>query len=168
MLRFDAMPRLADLFAMLFAMLAVSFGAPANAGAAIVCQEVGLLIEQAKRNFVGGTSETSTAVEATPLTGSTSCSPSLALSGANSYHCAWMFDYRSDAAKTTYEDFNRTLQGCFSENTDPLTDHAVNHPDYYEQQQYRLDGVAVTVSIKDKSELRSTFVFVGIHGSPAD
>ena len=75
------------------------------------------------------------------------------------------FSYRNVEANAAFEALNQSLQSCFGGSAEVAKDQGVNHPDFYEQRRYQLDQVVVTVSIKDKSTLQRTYVFIGVHGA---
>jgi len=89
---------------------------------------------------------------------------SQSLSGAKVYHCAWKFACRTVGAYSTFDAYKQLFQECFGDRAHLSRDKSVNHPDFYDLHQHQLDQVGVTLSIKDKSALQSTYVFVRVHG----
>lgn len=90
------------------------------------------------------------------------CSVTRSLSAPDGSVCQWEFDYRGPAAAQAFDRFTRLLSDCFQGRAREIRDQGVNHPDFYDLRQYRLDNAAVSVSIKDKGALRKTFVFLRI------
>lgn len=146
---------------MLSLALMLSTVADKGAHAADLCTEITALVGQAQSNFEGTDAKP---VSPDPLSGAGSCSLSLSLSGAKAYHCAWEYPFRSDDARTAFADVNDRLQTCFGGEAVISRDQSVNHPDSYDQYRYSLQQVTVSASIKDKSALQQTIVFVGTHG----
>lgn len=123
---------------------------------ASICAETKGLVARALSNFEG---------EAlTPLSGAETCRTARALSGAQTYHCAWKFPYRSAAASRVFDSFSRALKDCFPQEAQGAADQAVNHPDSYDLRQYMVGEVDVSVSLKDKGALQQTYVFIGVQG----
>ncbi|MEP2027917.1 MAG: hypothetical protein ABJI96_04300 [Paracoccaceae bacterium] len=131
--------------------------------AAEICDQMGGLVALAESNFL---EDVTTANSIGMLPGAEKCSVVRSLSGANTYHCAWGFDYRSDAAKQSFEAVNQMVRDCFGDSSESVKDAGVNHPDTYYQRQHILDEIVISVSLKDKVALQQTYVFVGIHGAP--
>ncbi len=155
------MPRWAMRYSV-FALALLTCIAPADAEESI-CQKVKTLLEQAKTNFApeeaGGAPE--------PLPGAETCSLTLSLSGARAYHCAWSYPFRDGSVAAAFAGHTKMLQQCFGETVEISRDQAVNHPDFYDQRHYRMGEVAVTLSVKDKTALQKTYVFLGVHGPRA-
>lgn len=105
------------------------------------------------------------AAELSPLAGAESCTMALALSGARSYHCAWRFPYRDGPARAAFEAFRRELETCLDPSSHGGADQRVNHPDSYDQRRFMAGAVWVTLSLKDKAALRSSYVFLGVEGA---
>jgi len=132
----------------------------ANLGAvADVCQEMTTLVSQARTNFDSG--------DMTALTGATSCALSQSLAGNAAYTCAWQFSFRDQAATTAFDAFNTHVGTCFAQSNAVIADAGVNHPDTYFQRLYTVDGATIRISLKDKSALQQTYVFVGIQRGDA-
>lgn len=134
---------------------------PAQAtGAVVECEDIDALMIRARSNFTGPETDTPP-----PLPGAERCFMAQALSGANVFYCAWPFAYRDAAARAALDEADRTLRACLGTAPEPDGDKGVNHPDSYTQYRYRVGAVAASVSLKDKSALRQTYIFVGIHGA---
>jgi hypothetical protein len=88
------------------------------------------------------------------------------LGGQLVYNCFWEFPFRSAEATEHYEALNGAIRDCFGNRLVPTEDLGVNHPDTYSQWIYDLEGTAIRASIKDKSALDKTLVFLGIASSP--
>lgn len=87
------------------------------------------------------------------------CSRSRVLGGAESYDCRWEFAYRSDRARSGFSSLVELVQAC----TDSVSVNAspgVNHPDSYQQIGGMLNDAEITLSLKDKSALSQTLVFL--------
>ena len=134
------------------------------ADAAAFCADVKILVNQAHGNFSNWTRDRPGAA----LPGADDCALRQSLAGPKSYVCAWAFPYRAAEAHGTFETFNRSLQDCFGDPAPSGRDHRVNHPDSYDLRQYRSGRVEVAVSIKDKSALQKTYLFLRVHGEPGD
>ena len=78
------------------------------------------------------------------------------------YHCRWDFPHRAQEAYATFDDFVLSVGKCIGETADMLKDQNVNHPDYYALTRYEAEKASVTVSVKDKSALDRTFVFIRV------
>ena len=88
-----------------------------------------------------------------------SCSSSLGLSGIQSAHCIWAFTYRAEAATVAFEEALARITECAPSAVSPEQDQAVNHPDFYDLRVLPIDGGEVGLSLKDKAERQSTFLF---------
>lgn len=106
--------------------------------------------------------------DAQPIAGSERCFMSRLPSGADSYHCAWSYPYRDEAANAAFEALNQELRNCLNAGAESADDQEVNHPDSYDQRRYQSDEVTVTISIKDKGALNRTYVFVGVYGANSE
>ena len=82
----------------------------------------------------------------------------------NWYHCAWEFPHRAKQAYETFEEIAGKLTACIGGRATLHSDRSVNHPDYYASRRYELKQADVSVSVKDKGALGSTFVFVRVQG----
>ena len=85
------------------------------------------------------------------------CSVSRVLGAGRSEDCFWHFTLRSKEARDHFERLHVELQACSS---DPLAVEAtdVNHPDSFDQITGQVEGVAVSLSLKDKGGLSQTLV----------
>lgn len=81
---------------------------------------------------------------------------------SKSYYCTWEFRHRDAVAYTTFEEIRQELQSCIGDRAALSDDQNVNHPDFYDSRIFRLDQAKVAVSVKDKSALGSTFIFVSV------
>jgi len=132
--------------------------------AAELCEDMNILVREARSNFSNWQVETTATAMPPMLPGAEDCTMSQSLSGAKVYHCAWKFAYRAVGAYGTFDAYKQSFQECFGDRAHLSRDQSVNHPDFYDLHQYQLDQVNVTLSIKDKSALQSTYVFVRVHG----
>jgi len=104
----------------------------------------------------------------TSLPDAGNCKPILTLGGGRTYHCSWKFSYRADAASRAFENYARTVESCIGDNAGIAKDQSVNHPDFYDLREYQFEQGQVSVSIKDKSGLQSTYVFIAVSGRALD
>lgn len=95
---------------------------------------------------------------------STECSAYIDEAGQNAEACSWQFAYRSDAAFEAFEATETVLDGCFNK-TIP-DDDGVNHPDSYNQIFYTTEENQISVSLKDKAQHQSTYLFLRIETAP--
>ena len=133
-----------------------------------LCSDMNILVREAQSNFSNWTTKAHEAAKPLMLPGAEDCALARSLSGAQIYHCAWIFAYRTSGAYGTFEAYNQSFQECFGSRAQLSNDQRVNHPDFYDLRQFQLDQVNVTLSIKDKSALQSTYVFVRVHGVHLD
>lgn len=80
--------------------------------------------------------------------------------GQDQYFCVLKFDYRADAARVTYQGYVDELDACFGKKAQVPVGPAVNHPDSFDQTMYQVKGKAVSVSLKDRSWRKHTYVSV--------
>lgn len=94
------------------------------------------------------------------------CGQSIALGGRSAVHCAWVFALRAPEAEAFFDGMARAAMACAGAKTGVTNTPAVNHPDSYDLRQFRLDGVTLSVSIKDKAALGRTYVFIRAERDP--
>ena len=141
-----------------FGLVAVlGLGAPC-AGARDLCPQLSELVEQAQSNFFE--------VDPKGLKGARACQMTRSLSGANGFVCSWAFPFRDAEARDFFEVSQSQISTCFPNALETVEDEGVNHPDSYTQRRYVSDGAVVRVSLKDKSALEETLVFMGVEGVP--
>lgn len=148
---------------LLLAILWLTTAATTLAGAVspeAICTEVRDVARQAELNFQTGVQDGS---QGNRLLDADDCTMSIAIGGARTLHCHWQFEYRAESATNKFDDLHSALKAC-SGDTDPVTDQQVNHPDFYDQARFDIDGIPVTVSLKDKGALQQTLVFLAIEG----
>lgn len=85
------------------------------------------------------------------------CSVSRVLGAGQSEDCFWHFPLRSEAAQSHFERLHAEMQTC-SEAPLVIEVTDVNHPDSFDQITGRIDGVPVSLSLKDKGGLSETLV----------
>ena len=95
------------------------------------------------------------------MPGAEFCQLSESLSGVSTHHCAWGFAFRDDAANASFAEMNDAIAQCFDGTATP-EDDGVNHPDSYSQIRHDTDQAVWRVSLKDKSALSKTYVFVSM------
>ncbi len=83
-----------------------------------------------------------------------------------SYRCRWDYAYRDARAYAEFDRFAGSLRQCFGAMAREHVDRNVNHPDFYAARRYEMARGEVTVSVKDKAALGSTFVFISVEGLP--
>ena len=132
------------------------------------CADMNILVGRAQSNFPGLSAGTTDAEKPFLLPGAKTCAVTRTLSGSKAYHCAWEFAYRATAANDRFNAFDRSLRQCFGNRAQTRKDQWVNHPDFYDLRQYRLEQVDVSVSIKDKSAMQKTYVFIRVQGANVD
>lgn len=132
-----------------------------------LCANLGTLIEHSRSQFAdiadkpsGDTGDHDVALV---LSGASTCSVAKALKGS-SYHCRWKFPYRARQAYDTFDGFVRGVNDCIGRQATVHGDQSVNHPDYYALRRYETEQAVVSVSVKDKGALGSTFVFIRVQG----
>lgn len=81
---------------------------------------------------------------------------------AKSYYCTWAFQHRDADAYEVFEELGQKLESCIGDDAVLSDDQGVNHPDFYDARIFRLDDVKVAISVKDKSALGATYVFVSV------
>lgn len=89
-----------------------------------------------------------------------SCSHALGPNGVKSLHCAWPFAYRSGQGASAFDAMLTEVGDCAVQI--PTEPSRVNHPDSYDLRQFRLVDATVSVSLKDKSALARTYLFLRI------
>lgn len=87
------------------------------------------------------------------------CGVARVLGGANSVHCAWTFDLRAPRAGVAFEDMADKIEGCGAQQL-VLETSQVNHPDSYAQREYSMNGLRLSLSLKDKGGLGQTLIFL--------
>jgi hypothetical protein len=144
------------------ASLAMALALPSVLRAEDFCGDIAYLIEQSRAGFAGISSGVEkggmTLLDASECAVSTSSIP-------KSYSCTWAFDFRAGATYETYEEIRARLDGCIGEASTTRDDRGVNHPDFYAARHYLLKQTDISVSIKDKGELRKTFVFLRVRAA---
>ncbi len=140
--------------------------APVEEGfSATFCANVESLAGEAGSNFSDWTTG-ATGVGARPkLSGAEDCAVTQSLSGLKTYHCTWEFSYRAKDAYLRFDAVKKLLKECFGDAASVSSDQRVNHPDFYDLQLYRLNQAEVAVSIKDKSALQRTYLFLRVRGA---
>lgn len=147
-----------------------SNGIPSTGASAAenLCADVEGLAKEARSNFSDWKRETAAIAVPPSLAGAEDCDLIQPLSAPKSYLCMWAFPYRTTAAYGRFETFNRDLRECFGEPAPSSREQRVNHPDFYDLRLYRLDQVEVLVSIKDKSALQKTYLFLRVQRAELD
>ncbi|MGI9508707.1 MAG: hypothetical protein ACR2QJ_05080 [Geminicoccaceae bacterium] len=134
-----------------------------RAMAASFCSNIELLMDAAPGNFSDITIEPGEGSSGRDVTleleGSADCAVRQLIRN-KSYFCTWEFPHRDANAYATFEALAQALQGCIGDRATASDDQNVNHPDFYDSRIFLLETVKVAVSVKDKSALGNTFVFV--------
>jgi len=95
------------------------------------------------------------------LDGATKCAV-IAQSKKRSYYCVWEFPHRDQGAYRQFKELDRVVSDCLGQQAEANRDQSVNHPDFYDSRMYEMAHATVTVSVKDKSALANTFVYVWV------
>lgn len=136
-----------------------------SAAASSFCANINLLIDKASQDFAEIIVEPSRASGGYDvmfkLEGASDCAVRQLLE-SKSYHCTWTFQHRDAEAYTTFENLDQALRSCIGDRAALSDDQRVNHPDFYDSRIFLLDQTKVAVSVKDKSALGSTFIFVSV------
>ena len=88
------------------------------------------------------------------------CAPALGQNGTRSLHCAWPFAYRSGQGADAFDAMLVAVADCAVQI--PSTPSKVNHPDSYDLRQFQMGTTTVSVSLKDKSALSQTYLFLRV------
>ena len=86
----------------------------------------------------------------------------------SSYLCGWAFPYRAEHAYDRFEALVRDVDACIGRRAALHIDQSVNHPDYYALRRFETTQADVSVSVKDKSALGNTFVFIRVRAGKGD
>ncbi len=136
-----------------------------------LCTSIHQLMDHSRSQFAkiaGAASGDAGDHEATlTLAGASQCAVTKK-SKRSSYHCRWEFPHRAEEAYDTFESFVREVDGCIGRRATLHSDRSVNHPDYYAVRRFEMEQAEVSVSVKDKGALGSTFVFFRVQGGPDD
>lgn len=104
-----------------------------------------------------------------PLAGaldSSDCRFALQPSGVT-YYCVWEFPFRAHEATSAFVHLSAALEACFGDRATERDDLRVNHPDSYRSHEFLVDDASVTVSLKDKSGLGKSLIFLRVTEGPA-
>ena len=91
------------------------------------------------------------------------CTQSLSLGGGSQLHCGWPFKYRDPAANLAFDQGVSALTDCYGALE---VDQEVNHPDFYDLRIFQAKDQEIGLSLKDKSSLGQTYVFLRISRKP--
>lgn len=80
--------------------------------------------------------------------------------------CSWQFQLGAPEAAETYRDVFLALSDCLGPAATVARDQGVNHPDYYDAYLIEFPAYRLTLSIKDKSALGTTFVTLRAYSEP--
>ena len=134
-----------------------------NANAASFCSDLNRLIDAAPGDFsdiIVQPSERAGGRDITlKLEGSADCLVRQMIR-SKSYGCTWEFRLGDADAYTRFDQLGQALRSCIGDRGTLSNDQSVNHPDFYDSRMFLLDNVKVSVSVKDKSALERTFVFL--------
>lgn len=87
------------------------------------------------------------------------CTVSRSLDGLQTT-CHWPFRFRSDAALAFSQSLEDVILECGAIGISE--EKGVDHPDSYGQKQFRMPGYTISVSVKDKTALSQTLVFMSV------
>ncbi len=135
------------------------------------CTDLQVLMDQSRAQFAeiaGKPSGNAGDHEATlTLTGASYCTVTKK-SKRSTYLCGWEFPHRAEHAYGTFDGFVRKVDDCIGRQATVHSDQSVNHPDYYASRRYEMEQAEVSVSVKDKGALGSTFVFVRVQSKSSN
>ena len=78
------------------------------------------------------------------------------------HYCFWVFPFRTPASFDRFNSELLRVSSCFPSADGPLTPNGVNHPDTHNVRIFQTNSARITVSLKDKSQLGKTLVFLQI------
>lgn len=81
-----------------------------------------------------------------------------------SYRCTWKYSIGDGEAEAEYEQLADSVLSCLGSSASVAEDQPVNHPDTYKSYIYSMSDTEVRITLKDKSELKSTFVSIVVDG----
>ncbi len=143
------------------------FASVNSVAAQTLCADVTYLIEQSRSQFSDITgdpiNESGELAARFVLPEAWRCSISVDIEKA-AYVCSWKFPHATAQARSTYERFVAEIRACIGHVATENQDQSVNHPDFYELVYYALEDGEVSVTLKNKSKMRSTFVSIGVDG----
>lgn len=142
---------------MRLAALSVGLVLTSEAQAELLCEDLNAFFDQVR-------SEPKTLPD--PLPGAQGCGVSKTIDGTEAVHCNWSYPYRGAEAKAAIDQIVRSIHSCFADAAVAAVDLGVNHPDSYDLRQFLVDGALVSVSLKDKSALGETYVFLRAEARP--
>jgi hypothetical protein len=163
--RVDGAKRLSPIALSSVAATMLFFVAIGSDQARDLCEDIGYLIDQSQSHFQKIVEKPSGNTDDYHVTRSLDRASFCVVtkkSTRNWYRCAWEFPHRAEQAYDAYEELVRELDECIGQDATLHEDQSVNHPDYYASRRYEMGQAEVSVSVKDKVELGSTFVFVKI------
>ena len=130
-----------------------------------LCANIHHLMDQSRSDFaeIGGKPSGDTGDHEATLTlaGASYCTVTKR-SKRSTYHCGWEFPHRAEQAYDTFDEFVRKVDDCIGRHATVHSDQSVNHPDYYASRRYETERAEVSVSVKDKGALGSTFIFIRV------
>ncbi len=143
----------------LFSWLLVSAGSAAAAGLEPQCKDLEILMSKARQQLARNGEESGGSAGSLPL-GADSCATALGETGSRIYYCNWGFPFRAGKARQLFEDLDAQITDCLENRPEASQDLPVNHPDFYLLRTYHLNDVEISISVKDKSALQKSLVFI--------
>ncbi|MEM9441107.1 MAG: hypothetical protein AAGA73_11720 [Pseudomonadota bacterium] len=145
-------------------MLSIMLGFfTASAYAADFCSDINRLIQAAPGNFSTIIVKSDERLKGRDITliieGASECTVRQMIR-SKSYGCTWTFQLGDPRAYARFDALGQAVQRCIGDRGTLNQDQNVNHPDFYDSRIFLLDTAKVSVSVKDKSALESTFVFL--------
>lgn len=116
------------------------------------CQAMKSLISQAHQNFVPA--------------GADQCASAVGEGGTSIYYCSWSFPFRSGEARDLFTALNQQIGACLKIGSAAASDQPVNHPDSFWLNTYRLENTELSISVKDKSTLEKSLLFLRVQSLP--
>ena len=128
------------------------------------CSDLDDIIDDARSSFVGADGpELGTFAPAPDR-----CELAAEPSGSDVYRCTWSFALRAAETAEVYNGLAVSVAECVGGDVLPVVDRGVNHPDTSLRHTYDLGSAALSLSLKDKSALDASYVFLEVRGDQAD
>ena len=144
---------------------AAAAAAAPSAWAAPDCADMKSLISHAQLSF-----EASAVGKSQPpahsLPGADQCASAIGEGGTGIYYCSWSFSFRSGEARQLFAGLNDQIAGCLKIDPVLAKDQRVNHPDSFWLNTYQVNGAELSISIKDKSNLGKSLLFLRVQTRP--
>ena len=80
----------------------------------------------------------------------------------HSYRCVWVHPLGAPEAQAQFQQLTTDIDNCISGLAEQRTDQPVNHPDIFKSHYYTLPHGALSISLKNKSQLKSTIITIRV------